>query len=614
MSTPSSEYIPRANPAAEARLDVVLVRVVLLAIGVVGIVVERGFHGTLIPAFAIHLCQVGLILAVALDRWFGAHRGRMPIRGEQPDIADGVFVAVGLGGALVSLSGLARTWWMAEAALLLMLLFELWRLNVILARWFHRPGLMLPLSFLLLIVVGTPLLMLPLAVPPGQRIGWLDALFTATSAVCVTGLTLRDTATQFTPFGQAVIACLIQLGGLGIIVFGSVFAMLLGSKPSLREDLSLSSMLQDQPLLRVSAYVRFVVLATLLIEAVGAVLLVLTRHSDDPVGPRIAWGVFHSISAFCNAGFTLQSDSFESYRHTYLLQVVVAGLIVVGGLGFPVLVNLWRAAFASRRDRGGGFAAVQRVRGAGRPAVLSGVRLTLQSKIVLTTTATLYVYGVIGITAGQLRPSVDAYFQQGVTANRVAPAAFDVSTLGAVLSDAGFMSITARTAGFNAIPMDDLSPAARFVVLTQMMVGASPGSTGGGMKTTTLALLVLSIAATIRHRDRTEAFGRAISDALVRKAGTIAACFVALCCLATLLLSLSEPYPFGKIAFEAVSAASTTGLSLGITGDLTGFGRCVLIGTMFAGRVGPLALLAVTAIGSRPARPYTYPEETVVLG
>ncbi|MEE9212220.1 MAG: potassium transporter TrkG, partial [Phycisphaeraceae bacterium] len=164
------------------------------------------------------------------------------------------------------------------------------------------------------------------------------------------------------------------------------------------------------------------------------------------------------------------------------------------------------------------------------------------------------------------------------------------------------------------MPMDEVEPAGRFVLMTLMMVGGSPGGTAGGMKTTTVALLVLTIAATVRRRQHTEAFKRRISDPLVRRAATIGACFVALVCVAIGLLSLSEPVPFGDVAFEAISGATTTGLSTGITGELTGFGKVVMIGTMFLGRVGPLALLGALLFGSRPARPYDYPHEDVVMG
>jgi trk system potassium uptake protein TrkH len=224
---------------------------------------------------------------------------------------------------------------------------------------------------------------------------------------------------------------------------------------------------------------------------------------------------------------------------------------------------------------------------------------------VLTTTVGLLVYGVVSLWLAQSlaaeRPGGDG----GVVAAQGAAATF---------RDAGFMALTARTAGFNTVPMEDLAGPSRFVLVTLMTVGASPGGTGGGFKTTTLALLVLMVAATIRRREEVEAFGRAISLDFTRRAATIAFTFVCLIVLVVLLLRFSESAPFEVILFEAVSATSTTGLSLGLTPDLTPFGKVVIIAAMFLGRVGPLALLAALFFGGSAPRPYAYPHEPVIMG
>ena len=337
-------------------------------------------------------------------------------------------------------------------------------------------------------------------------------------------------------------------------------------------------------------------------------MLALMWQGDLTIGQRAGVSLFHAVSAFCNAGFALQPDSLEGFRYAPMVHLVFVPLLVIGGVGFPVLENLWR---------------ICRHRWFDRPPVrwsnmtshsLVDTKLHLHSKIVLSTTAILYLYGVMGICVAQLKPYTNDLFQQGITANPRTMAPLSVQQVGAVLADASFISLTSRTAGFHTVPMDTLEPASRFVIMTLMMIGASPGGTGGGMKTTTLALLLLTISATVRRRDHTEAFARQLSDGLVRKAATIAACFVALATGATLLLSLSEPYPFETLAFEAISAASTTGLSLGITGDLTAFGKAVIIGTMFLGRVGPLALLGILLFRDRPNRPYAYPHEDIAMG
>ncbi len=602
---------PPLGAAPQSRLAVAMVRVGLIAAAAVCITAAHGFDHPPIPLWQIQLFQAILVACYGLDTWFGPRLGRVSVRGDQPDWADRFLIILAAASAAPRALGHTTGWWVFELITGLILLYELWRLNVILSHRFKRPGALLPGSFLLLIAVGTPLLMLPRAVPPGQTITWIDACFTITSAVCVTGLTVRDTATQFSPFGQSIIAVFIQLGGLGIIIFGSMLAVLVSGRLSISENLSLRSMIQDQPLRRITAFVRFMVLTTLLLELLGAAAMMPMWPDGTPLKQRICLSLFHSISAFCNAGFSLQNDSFVAYRYSPYLHGVILPLIVIGGLGFPVLDNLWRVARdrSARRNKTMWWA-----HRAERAAVDQPTRLTLHTKIVLTTTAALYLYGVIGIGAGQLRPYTDALFQQGITANRPDSGDLGTRALATTLADASFMSLSARTAGFNSVPMDEISPAGRFVVITLMMVGASPGGTGGGMKTTTVALLLLSIAATIRQRERTEVFARTVSDALIRKAATLAACFIALACTSTLLLTLSEPYPFGKIAFEAVSAASTTGLSMGITGDLTAFGKCVLIVTMFAGRVGPLAVLGILTFGAARSRRYAYPREHVAMG
>lgn len=594
-------------------MGVLATHVALTGTAVAGVVLEHGFYAPPIPPRFIHFLQTCLFMAYAVDVWLGPRVGRRPLRDAGPDWVDAVLMTIAAMGVAIGTGVVPAPgqWHLFEGSLVLLLMSELWRLNVGLSRQFYRPGTLLPISFLTMIAVGTPLLKVPLAVPAGQSISWLDALFTITSAVCVTGLVVRDTATQFTPYGQAVIGVFIQLGGLGIIIFGSMLATLLGTRLSLRENLSLSRMLNDQPLQRVVSFVRFIVLTTLLLELAGAIALTTMWSHDLPFGQRLGLGVFHSVSAFCNAGFSLHSNNLEPYRYALQIHLVIAPLLVLGGLGFPVLDNLWQVAswrWKRRRLGGASHGSLDRQQN------LAAGRLSLHTKIVLCTTAALYLYGVVVLAAGQLKPYTDGFFQQGITANRKQIQPLDARRFGAILADASFMSLTSRTAGFNTVPMDDLSPAGRFAMITLMMIGASPGGTGGGMKTTTLALLVLTVIATLRRRDRTEAFARHISEPLIRKAATVAVCFVALATTATLLLCFSEPYPFEKIAFEAVSAATTTGLTLGITGDLTSFGKAVIIATMFLGRIGPLALLGGLVFRPSPQRPYRYPHEDVAMG
>jgi trk system potassium uptake protein TrkH len=579
-----------------------------------GLVLEHGFYELPVALPVIHLAEAAALVLYFVDVVYRSVRDKPPIPGQRVGWLDVLLMAV------VVVSGLLRQFHQTsfeslvfEVSLALLFLSELWRFNVAMSRWLARPGLVLPLSFAILIGLGTPLLKLPVAVPVGQSLSWLDSWFTITSAVCVTGLTVRTTATQFTPFGQTVIAVFIQLGGLGIIIFGSMLAMVFGGGLSLRENLNLSQMLNDLPLRRLSSFVRFIVVTTLGIELAGAALMY--PMWEDPVGGALTVGqrtglsVFHAVSAFCNAGFDITGDSMVAYRYSALTHGVVALLIVVGGIGFPVLDNVARVVAGRLRQR------LRRHAGTAERSVdLASRRMSLHAKVVLTTTACLYLYGVVTIAAGQLMPYVYEALDQGVTANAQEAGELTLAKAGGIVADASFMSITSRTAGFNSMPMDQLQGAGRFAVVTLMMVGGSPGSTAGGFKTTVLALLVLSVVATIRQRRETEVFGRAVSDSLVRKAGTLVICYLSMMTFSTLLLTLSEPYPFEMLFFEVVSAAATVGLSLGITADLTSFGKVVIIATMFLGRVGPLALLGALVFRRRIERPYAYPHEDVVLG
>jgi trk/ktr system potassium uptake protein len=601
-------------------------RLLLPLVATVAVVCEYGFFVPLAPVWALHGVEA---IALAGYAWVLVRRRRAgldPFDSPRGRWVDSAFCLLALLGFCVSLfKGGEAYWRMVEAVAVWFFFVEAWRMNVTLSRVLARPGLLLPMSFLLLIAIGTPLLMTPRAtlhafdeslnafVAVGEPLSFSEALFTATSAVCVTGLVVRDTAQTFSPFGQTVIGILIQLGGLGIIIFGSMLASLLGQSLSMKENVSLKEMLSDMPMHRMRGFVRFIVLTTLGIELLGA-LAMYPMWLDPPSGAltgmqRMGMSLFHSVSAFCNAGFDITGYSLVPYRYSLLTHGVMVPLILIGGLGFPAIENLFNVARArlTKRFR------YRPVR-PGNPIDLTAGRLSLHTKLVLTVTAALYLWGVVTIGAGQLMPYFHESMQQGVTAHADRPGPLTLSKAGGLLADASFMSVTSRTAGFNAMPMDDLQPAGRFGVMTLMMVGGSPGSTAGGFKTTVIALLALSVVATVRQRPRAEAFGRTIADALVRKAATIGLCYLLLVTASTMLLCLSEPFTFQALAFEAVSASTTTGLSLGITGDLTGSGRAVIIATMFLGRVGPLALLGAMTFSRATGRPYRYANEGVALG
>lgn len=539
------------------------------------IALEHGFGFSTLPASALGALQIALSYA-ALIAWGDVH----PTRFTRQRYA-GLFALIAepvvLIAATIEILGVPGAGELLAAATAIALLI---RLNSVLARSMRNPSALFPLSFLLLICISAALLKLPAATPDAQPITWVDAFFTATSAVCVTGLAVRDTATGFTDFGQAVILASIQLGGLGVMIFGSTLALLFGARLSHREHLTLSMALDEYPVHRITRFAWFIVLTTLLLEAIGAAIIYAAWPNDAPAamsGGRMLWSaVFHSISAFCNAGFDITGDSLIPVRNALPTYLGVMPMIIMGGLGFMVLEDVYRKA----RDR---------VRGKS-----NRFRLSTHSKLVLSTSAALLALGATGIFIAQSTATGQITLQHAL--------------------DGLFMSTSARTAGFASMPMDELTSGSRFIIMLLMFIGGSPGSTAGGIKTVVFAVLVLSIISTVRGRDEVEAFGRALSDATVKKAGAVVAGLLGVISAAMLVLDLTERFRFEPLLFEVLSAATTTGLSLGITADLSQVGRVVITITMFLGRVGALALLASLVGATANTARYKLPRDTVSLG
>ncbi len=484
------------------------------------------------------------------------------------------------------------------------------------------PSWLLIASFLFLCLAGSGLLMLPAAVPPGhQPILYYDnALFTAVSATCVTGLVVRDTGKDFTVFGQAVILALIQLGGLGIMLFGTVLAMVVGRAFSVRSISTLGEIMGTQSIGRLGRIVTFVIAMTLLAEAIGAVMLypmfAAPQGAYTPAPTEAAWlAVFHSVSAFCNAGFSLYGSNMMAgvgegwqtpLRQHWQMLGVIAPLIILGGLGFPVVEDcssyLWRTVKRL----------VTRVNQA-RP------RLTLHSKVAISSTAALLLLGTAGLMlfGSEFEPGRLARhpLSGGGATVKSDPQRFRNMTFGARLRESAFQSVSARTAGFNTIDMDtDLTDASRLLMCGLMIVGGSPAGTAGGMKTVTFTVLLLAAWSMIRQRKEIEAYRRTVSAMLLRRAVTVALLYMMLLGIVTLLLCLAMPgWEFMRLFFESCSACGTVGLSTGITSQLGLMGKLVIIFGMFAGRVGPLTLLLAVTTHIRPVK-YAYPSETVLIG
>lgn len=458
-------------------------------------------------------------------------------------------------------------------------------------RWARRlpsltPSRLFVGSFALLVLLGTLGFKTLPGLYTGEPLSWLDALFTATSAVCVTGLIVVDTATYFTTAGQAFILLLIQLGGLGMITFTSLVILALGQRLSLRYEVLASGMAEVTPHIDYRQLLRNLVLFTFLAELVGALLLYAAW------GPRLGWGaavwpsIFHAVSAFCNAGFSTFSDSLMGFQQAPFLLAVVMMLIVLGGIGFLTMEELYLLRRAKRGKK--------------------RFRLSLHSRLVLVTTGVLLVGGWAGFTL----------FEWEVTLAEL--------PVGARLVNGLFASVTTRTAGFNTIDYGAATASTNFLTIIFMFIGGSPGSTAGGLKTTTIALIGLLAWARLRGHETTSFWGRSVPEDTVQRAVGLFVVASGVLTAGIFLFTTTEitgagPSRSGDVflmeMFEVVSAFNTVGLSMGATGELSPAGRLATILLMFLGRVGPLTF--ATAIAWRRARPvggFRYAYEDVVVG
>lgn len=428
-------------------------------------------------------------------------------------------------------------------------------------------------GFALTILLGAFLLSLPAATVDGRGLPVIDALFTATSAVCVTGLVVVDTGTTFTTFGQVVILLLIKVGGLGFMTFGTLFAVLAGRRIYFRERLILQEALNQNSVEGIIRMVRYIALATFLVEGLGTVLLAARLSGEMGWSRGFYMGVFHAVSAFNNAGFDLMGNftSLTAYTSDYFVSLVVASLFILGGLGFAVSLDLVQ----HRR-----FSA-----------------LSLHSKVVLTTTAGLLVAGVLlvyGLEYGN-------------------PQTLGSLNGGTKWLASFFQSATARTAGFNTIDIASLRVPTLFIIILLMFIGASPGSTGGGIKTTTFAAIVLMVRCIVMGEENINAFQRRVAGQLLRKAMTIFFISLTVVIVSTLALTITEGTPLLPSLFEATSAFGTVGLSMGLTGQLTLAGKIVVIITMFTGRLGPLTLALALGNNHRKTN-IKFPEDKISVG
>lgn len=432
----------------------------------------------------------------------------------------------------------------------------------------------LALGFILVILVGALILTLPISTTSGKSTNFLDALFTATSAVCVTGLIVVDTGTYWNMFGQTVIMILIEIGGLGFMSFTTLIAIILGKKITLRERLILQDAMNTFNIQGLVKMVKYVLVFTVSVQFFGALLFSTQFVPEYGLEKGIFYSIFHSISAFCNAGFDVLGNfsSLTSYNSNAVVILVASALIIIGGLGFTV----WSELYSSKSLK----------------------KVSLHSKMVILMTTVLVLGGTVLM-----------FLFENNNVNTIANMSFMDKVMNSF-----FASVTPRTAGFNSISTDGMTTAGQFLTIILMFIGGSPGSTAGGIKTTTIGILIVTIICVIQGREDSEVFKRRFSKDLVYKAFTLIFIGISLVIVVTMLLSYTEKgASFISLFYETVSAFGTAGLTLGLTSELSSIGKVLIMFMMYLGRVGPLTVvLSITR--KKINSGIKYPEGKILIG
>ncbi len=432
-----------------------------------------------------------------------------------------------------------------------------------------NPAQSFSLGFILVIFIGTWLLSLPFAT--NSPVAFIDRLFTATSAVCVTGLVTIDITTSFTLFGKIIILILIQVGALGIMGLMTFLIIFSGKKLDFYERNATLAIFNQDSFVTLKRLIILMIIFTLSVEIIGAVLIFFS----SPPGPfleKAFFSIFHSVSAFCNAGFSTLPDSLMSYYSSFNINMTISMLIIIGGLGFPVILNL-------------------------KEHFIQGKKITLHTKIVLLTSIFLIIAGTLMFLGQEYHHTLANY-----SAPEKALTSF-------------FQSVSTRTAGFNTIPMNELQPTTIMWMVVFMFIGASPGSTGGGLKTTTFFILIYAVIVFLKKSKTATVFKRKIRLTIFHKAGLILIVRGFIVILATILLMYYETrVKFLDLLFEVVSAFSTVGLTTGITSLLSNSGKIIIILLMFIGRLGPLNILASMASKKPKGKAMEYSDGYIIVG
>ncbi|MBT2683857.1 TrkH family potassium uptake protein [Bacillus sp. ISL-37] len=436
------------------------------------------------------------------------------------------------------------------------------------------PPKVLVYGFGVIILLGTLLLSLPSSTVDGKGLPFLDALFTATSATCVTGLVVVDTGDTFTRFGEMVILSMIQIGGLGFMSFATLFAFILGKRISFKERLIIQESLNNATVEGIVKLVKRIFLFTAVVEITGGIILSMRFSQEMAAGKAIYFGFFHAVSNFNNAGFDLMGgfSGLTAYAEDPIVNITMIFLISFGGIGFIVMNELFE------------YRSIKRI--------------SLHSKIVLAISGILVFGGALLI-----------FILEYNNPSTLKPLTMTGKIFGAI-----YQAVTPRTAGSNTLNIPDLQQSTLFLIICLMFVGASPGSTGGGIKTTTFAVLIGAVKSQIRGQEDVTFFGRRMDQSIISKSLTVTLIALFLVFTITMILTITESgKDFLMIFFETVSAFSTVGLSMGLTPELSSYGKILITITMFTGRVGPLTL-AFAVTKKRKEDHYRYPAGKVMIG
>ncbi|WP_294152910.1 TrkH family potassium uptake protein [uncultured Clostridium sp.] len=432
----------------------------------------------------------------------------------------------------------------------------------------------LALGFLIIILLGGVILSLPISSKNGTYTSLVDSIFTATSAVCVTGLITVDTGTHWNTFGHSVIMVLIELGGLGFMSITTFIAILLGKKITLRDRLIMQEAMNALDIQGLVKMMKYIVILTFSVQSIGAFLLSFIFIPQFGIGKGIFYSIFHSISAFCNAGFDLFGNfrSLTGYYNNYYLIIIISMLIVIGGLGFSVLSDLLN---------------FKHIR-----------KFSIHTKLVLYVTASLIALGALLIFCVEYKNE----------------ATLGSLNFGEKVLNSVFASITPRTAGFNSISTGDMTMSGKLVTIILMFIGGSPGSTAGGLKTTTFAVLILTVVSVLNGRDDTEVFGRRFSKESVYKAFALFVLVMAIVLGVTMILSVAEPeQQFIDLLYEASSAIGTVGITTGVTQQIGTLSKFVIMLAMYFGRLGPITVFLALMKKNKKAG-IRYPEAKILIG